>query len=168
MAARASTQAGVQVCQQRGHLCVVETAIEGRHHPFAGQDTRRTSASVAERRWEAWRLLKTPCKIGRNFLRGQIVVFVTMRAATFVEMLPFCLLRRERLGVCDILRTWNEMPADNDENWKRALMRSSHLILRRGGSVCWSHDASLSGSRSARPRMFSIATCRRLRNTAGR
>ena len=57
---------------------------------------------------------------GRNLLQGEIVFFVAVRAATFVKMLSFFLLGRERRGFAATCERQCEK-SGNDENWSNAV-----------------------------------------------
>jgi len=55
-----------------------------------------------------------------NFFEIQIIVLMTVRAAGFVQMLPFYLLRRERLGAATGCEG-ESYGGGEQRNWKRTL-----------------------------------------------
>ena len=82
-------QIGNEIC----HLFVCEAPREGRHHSLAGENDA-AHFSVGGRRSAGERAVREDSvQIGRNFLQLKVVVFVAVRAADRVEMLPFRLLR---------------------------------------------------------------------------
>lgn len=90
------SQAGVKVGEQIRHLLVGESANKRRHHTLPCQYDY-PDLSIARRGTAGeGRVPEHGVKIGRNFLERQIIVFMTMRTANGVKMLPFCLLRSKR------------------------------------------------------------------------
>ena len=83
----------MKVCQQRGHLLVIESSGKTRHHPLPGKYV------LPHRRVRCWDaagqsvLIEEPMQIRRHFLQGQIVILVAMGAAHMVKMLAFQLFR---------------------------------------------------------------------------
>src|ERR1035438_4213737 len=80
-----SAEPRVKVCQQRGHLLVIESSGKTRHHPLPGKYV------LPHRRVRCWDaagqsvLIEEPMQILRHFLQGQIVILVAMGAAHMVK-----------------------------------------------------------------------------------
>ena len=88
----------MQVGEQRRHLVFVETTGEGRHHPFSGKDNTPNLGVSGGRAARKLRAAENAAQVRRDFFKSQIIVPVAVCAASFVEMLPFFLLRREPQG----------------------------------------------------------------------
>jgi len=88
----------MQICEQSGHLGIVEAAVEGWHHSLARKNRAlhiriRGWCTAGERG-----SVEDGVEIGWNRLQFEIVVFVAVRAPYFVEMLPSRFLIRKRRG----------------------------------------------------------------------
>ena len=94
----------MQVSQKRRHLFVVEAPCKPRHQSPAHKDIL-PNRGVRCRNAAGQRLaVKDTVQIGRDFLEGEIIILMAMRAANLIEVLACCLLGGEgRRGVtaCD-------------------------------------------------------------------
>ena len=88
-----SSQSGMEVGEEGGHLLVGEPDRKRGHHSLPGKDHALhfgiSGRSSARQRGAG----KDAMEIGRNFLQVQVVVFMAVGAADLVKVLPFCLLR---------------------------------------------------------------------------
>ena len=85
----------MQIRKQGGHLHIIEASVEGRHYSLARKNHMPHARVRCRCTAGQSGALEDGVETGRNFLQGEIVVFVTMRATDFVQMLPFRLLGRE-------------------------------------------------------------------------
>ncbi len=90
------TQACVQIRKQSGHLRIVESAVERRHHSLAPKNYVSHSCIRCRSAAGQRGTLEDAVEIGRDFLQSEIVLLVTMSASDFVQVLPFRFLRRKR------------------------------------------------------------------------
>lgn len=88
----------MQVRKQRGHLCIVEPACKGRHHPLSGKN------NAADLRVCCWRSAgegrpdEDVVQVRRNLLELKIIVPMAVCASHFVQVLTFRFLWGEFRG----------------------------------------------------------------------
>jgi len=115
----------MQVSKQSCHLLIVEASGKSRHHSPAGEHIlphRRIGGRYTAGQRFA---VKNSMQVRRDFLQRQVILFMTMRAAHLVEMLPFRLLwRKLRRGVaasqthCDKKTNGNIKPSRYTNAWQ--------------------------------------------------
>ena len=87
----------MQIGQQRGHLLLCKPAGKARHLALAHQNQPAYLSICSGCAAGQFRLAHRSMNIRRRRFQSEIVVFMTMRAANGVEMLPLRLLWREFL-----------------------------------------------------------------------
>lgn len=91
--AKVSSQAGVQIGQQRGHLLIGKTAGEGRHQALACQDYAPNFGVGCGRAAGQRGSQEDRMQIRRDLLERQVVVLVAVGTADGVEVFAVHLLR---------------------------------------------------------------------------
>jgi len=86
----------MKVGEQRGHLLLGEAAGKAGHHSVPCQNISPDSRIGGWNSAGQGSAVKDAVQVWRNLLEDQIVVFVAVRAANLVEVLPFSLLRSQR------------------------------------------------------------------------
>ncbi len=84
-----SVHAGVEINEQVTHLLASKATGKGRHHSPARK--HRTLNILIRSGQSAWqnRLIKQSVQVGRDLFQPQIIVFMAMRTARIVKVLPF-------------------------------------------------------------------------------